>query len=170
MDAVRLDQIEISDADELIGANLASIALHQPWVRPFIDRGGFDAYLESLDFERKVGLVAREVTTRAPVGVFSLSEISRGPFQSAYLGFYGLHGQTGRGLMSEALRLVVRWAFDVVGLHRVEANIQLGNQRSLNLVKRVGFRQEGYSPRYLHIDGEWRDHERWAILSDEFAG
>jgi ribosomal-protein-alanine N-acetyltransferase len=62
----------------------------------------------------------------------------------------------------------VAHAFRELGLHRLEANIQPTNEPSRALVKRLGFRQEGYSPRYLKIDGEWRDHERWAVLADEW--
>ena len=70
--------------------------------------------------------------------------------------------------MTEALRAVLDYAFDELCLHRVESNVQPGNTRSIALLGRVGFRKEGYSLRYLEIDGIWRDHERWAILADEF--
>jgi ribosomal-protein-alanine N-acetyltransferase len=68
--------------------------------------------------------------------------------------------------MTEALRLVVRYAFSGLGLHRLEANIQPGNAASIRLVQRCGFRNEGYSPHYLFIDGAWRGHERWAITRE----
>jgi ribosomal-protein-alanine N-acetyltransferase len=79
-------------------------------------------------------------------------------------------GFQGRGLMREALSLVLTTAFDEMGLHRLEANIQPGNARSRALAQGLGFRQEGFSPRYLRIGGEWRDHERWAILAEEWTG
>jgi ribosomal-protein-alanine N-acetyltransferase len=60
---------------------------------------------------------------------------------------------------------VVRDAFRRLGLHRLEANIQPGNRASIRLARRLGFRREGYSPRYLKIQGRWRDHERWALLA-----
>jgi [ribosomal protein S5]-alanine N-acetyltransferase len=167
MGTVRLHLVEAGHANELIDANRASAALHHPWVQPFTDKAGFDAYFDSLDGQRKIGLLAREVSDQAPVGIFNLSEIIRGPFQNAYLGFYGLSGRTGRGLLTEALRAVLVYTFEALRLHRVEANIQPGNLRSINLVSRAGFRREGYSPRFLHINGDWRDHERWAILADE---
>ena len=69
--------------------------------------------------------------------------------------------------MSVALGLVLGVAFGELRLHRVEANIQPANARSIALVKRAGFRLEGFSPRYLFIDGAWRDHERWAKLADD---
>jgi ribosomal-protein-alanine N-acetyltransferase len=70
--------------------------------------------------------------------------------------------------MTEALQLMMRHAFDDLQLHRLEANIQPGNVASLALVKRAGFGREGYSRRYLKIGGRWRDHERWAILAEDW--
>ncbi len=59
-------------------------------------------------------------------------------------------------------------AFEELGLHRLEANIQPDNLKSINLVKNNGFKKEGVSPRYLKINGEWRDHERWAITYEDW--
>ena len=72
--------------------------------------------------------------------------------------------------MHDGLRLVLRFAFGPLGLHRLEANIQPGNESSVALVRGAGFRLEGYSRRYLKIAGRWRDHERWAILADRARG
>jgi ribosomal-protein-alanine N-acetyltransferase len=101
------------------------------------------------------------------VGVVNASEIVRGNFRSCYLGYYAFAGQTGQGLMTEGLGLVIAALFREEKLHRVEANIQPGNEPSRALVQRLGFRLEGLSPRYLKIGGRWRDHERWALLADE---
>ena len=70
--------------------------------------------------------------------------------------------------MSAGLKLVLKKAFEELDLHRLEANIQPDNFRSINLVKNNGFKKEGFSPRYLKINGEWRDHERWAITHEDF--
>ena len=72
--------------------------------------------------------------------------------------------------MREGIELVLREAFLTLRLHRIEANIQPGNQASIALARGAGFRREGFSPRYLKIGGRWRDHERWAILADEWRG
>ena len=111
-----------------------------------------------------VGLVAREAASGQVVGVVNLMEIVANPFyQGAYLGYHGMAALAGRGLMTEAVRLAAACAFGELGLHRLEANIQPGNARSIALAKRSGFELEGFSPRYLKIGGRWRDHERWAI-------
>jgi len=87
------------------------------------------------------------------VGVANISEIVRGASRSGYLGYYVFRPYERRGLMTEGLRLVVRDAFRRLGLHRVEANIQPVNHASIRLIRRLGFRREGYSPRYLKIQG-----------------
>ena len=151
---------------ELIGANRDSRAHHLPWVEPFTDDSGFDAWFARCLSGPHVGLVARETATARIAGVVNINDIVLGAFHSAYLGYYGMAWCAGRGLMTEAVGLAVRYAFDMLALHRIEANIQPGNARSIALVRRLGFTQEGFSPRYLRISGEWRDHERWARLAD----
>ena len=90
--------------------------------------------------------------------------------RSAYLGYYAFVPHAGRGYMSEGLALALRWAFRELHLHRVEANIQPANEASRALVRRLGFRREGFSRQYLKIGGRWRDHERWALLAEDWHG
>lgn len=170
MSRILIRPVHASDAAELVAANLASIALHEPWVSPCRDHASFLGYLTRCDGERAVGFIVRERESGRIAGVVNLSEIVRGGFQNAYMGYYGMAGMSGRGLMREAVSLVLAQAFGDLGLHRVEANIQPGNEPSRKLAQRLGFRLEGYSPRYLKINGEWRDHERWAMLADEWQG
>lgn len=165
---VTINRVHVQDGSELVAANLASIALHEPWVSPCRDMVSFQGYVSRCDGDRSIGFIARERESNRIVGVVNLSEIVRGFFQSAYMGYYAVAGMNGRGLMAEAVGLVITHAFMELGLHRIEANIQPDNEPSRALVKRLGFRQEGYSPRYLKINGEWRDHERWAILSEDW--
>jgi ribosomal-protein-alanine N-acetyltransferase len=167
MPIVILSLVVRTDATELIRANQDSRAHHAPWVYPFTDQDGFDKWFGRLVEGMDIALVARDERFGIVAGVAHLSQISRGALESCYLDFYGNVALAGRGLMTEAVRLTVRHAFDRLALHRVEANVQPGNVRSLALIRRVGFRREGFSPRYLRIDGAWRDHERWAVLADD---
>ena len=162
---VEVQRVRRADAAELIAANRASVAYHAPWITGFADQAGFDAWLARDITGANVSLIARE-RPGAIVGVVNLNEIVLGVFRSAYLSYWGYAGFGGRGLMTEALRGAVRYAFDELGLHRVEANIQPGNSRSIALVRRAGFTKEGYSPGYLFIGGAWRAHERWALRAE----
>ncbi|WP_246285632.1 GNAT family N-acetyltransferase [Nguyenibacter vanlangensis] len=167
MTVLTLRPVARADASDLIRANRDSRDYHAPWARPFTDPDGFDTWFAQCATGSAVGLVARHGGDGGVIGVFTLSQIVMGAFCSAYLGYYGMRAYARRGLMTQALRLTLAHAFDELGLHRVEANIQPGNLASIALVRRAGFRQEGFSPRYLKIDGAWRDHERWARLSDD---
>jgi ribosomal-protein-alanine N-acetyltransferase len=168
MSDISLKPVARKDAAELIRSNRESRAYHLPWVEPFTDAEGFGVWFDEIITGARIGLIARETTSGGIIGVVNLNQIFRKGFQNAYLGFYGMAAFAGRGLMTEAVRLAARYAFDEIGLHRLEANVQPGNARSLALVRRVGFRKEGFSPRYLKIGGVWCDHERWALLADEF--
>jgi ribosomal-protein-alanine N-acetyltransferase len=102
------------------------------------------------------------------LGAINLTEMVRGKFQSGFLGYYLGAAYAGHGYMTEALQLMLRIAFRDLRLHRVEANIRPGNQASSRLVRRAGFRLEGCSRRYLKIAGRWRDHERWALIAEDW--
>lgn len=156
------------DMVEFLAAMRASVAMHRGLVSPPSTPGAFAKYLERCGRENFAGFLVRRKDGGALVGVVNLSEIVRGGFHSAYMGYYGVSGACGGGLMTAGVALVVSHAFRKMKLHRVEANVQPSNARSIALVKRLGFRMEGYSPRYLKIAGRWRDHERWAVVREEW--
>jgi ribosomal-protein-alanine N-acetyltransferase len=157
-----------SDREEFVSLMRASRAFHRPWATAPTDDDRFGAYLVDSrrpDFEAM--LVCR-FEDRAIVGFFNLSQIVRRSLQSAYLGYAAGKPFAGQGYMREGIAQVLRHAFLDLRLHRIEANIQPGNHASIALAKGAGFQREGFSPRYLKIGGRWRDHERWAILADDW--
>lgn len=108
--------------------------------------------------------------TNAIVGVVHIENISSGATRSANLGYYGFTPHTRQGLIREGLRLAMRFAFRDLKLHRLEANVQPANRRSIDLIRGLGFMREGYSPKFMKVAGRWRDHERWAILAERWRG
>lgn len=164
-----------ADSAAFVAAVRASRALHADWVRAPKSTAAFAVYLRRFAGVRSqhataahVGFLVCRKEDDVPVGVFNLSEIVRGSFRSAYLGYYGLAPHSGRGYMAEGLALVLRAAFRKLRLHRIEANVQPGNHRSVALVRAAGFTREGFSRRYVKIAGRWRDHQRWAILAEDW--
>ncbi len=103
------------------------------------------------------------------VGHINLGNIVRRAFSSAYVGYWVDARVAGRGVIPTALALAVDHAFGAGGLHRVEVNIRPENKPSRRVVEKLGFREEAYHPRYMHIDGQWRDHLGYAMTSEEVA-
>jgi ribosomal-protein-alanine N-acetyltransferase len=128
----------------------------------------FARYLARCRAPDFVGLLVRRRADDAILGTLECSQIARGPLQSAYLGYRVFAPYARQGFMTEALGLVLHYAFTRLKLHRLEANIQPWNAPSLALVRRLGFMREGYSRRYVKLAGRWRDHERWAILVEDW--
>jgi ribosomal-protein-alanine N-acetyltransferase len=150
---------------ELLAGLRRSRKLHRPWLNLRGTAEAIERFLSAAhdDRRRTIYVIA---DNDALAGVITVSEIVRGFFQSAYLSYFALAPHHGQGVMTEGLRQVLRLAFGELRLHRVEANIQPANARSIALVKRCGFELEGYSKRYLKMGGRWRDHERWALSKE----
>ncbi len=162
---IRVRPATSADQREFVRSARASQPLHSPWTVAPATPLAYRTYLDRMAQPGNVALLVCRRDGGEIVGVVNLTNIVLGAFRSAYLGYYVFSGHEGQGLMREGLDAVVRHAFRVLKLHRLEANIQPDNVRSLGLVKACGFQQEGHSPRYLKIRGRWRDHERWAILA-----
>jgi [ribosomal protein S5]-alanine N-acetyltransferase len=163
---VVLRPVAAADQDEFLALARASAGLHHPWYAMPVTPGEFRAYLARYDQPATEGFLVCLRDGGAIAGIVTVGSIVRGRFQSATLSYAAFAPAAGRGYMSEGLALVLEHAFTELRLHRLEANIQPANQASLRLIQRLGFRQEGYSPDMLFIDGAWRDHERWAITRE----
>jgi ribosomal-protein-alanine N-acetyltransferase len=114
------------------------------------------------------------ITERVPaspqpaiVGQLTVSSIVWGSAMMATLGYWVDKAKAGRGIAPTAVALVTDHCFQTLGLHRMEINIRPENGPSLRVVEKLGFRDEGYRPRYLHINGEWADHRTFALTSEE---
>ncbi|TGD71744.1 GNAT family N-acetyltransferase [Mangrovimicrobium sediminis] len=154
-----LRQATPEDREAVREAYARSADLHRPWTYPPAD---LDSYLS--DPHRYFLCPDGE---RELLGTFHLSGIVRGYFQSAYLGYEAFAPHQGKGYMRTGMSLLIREAFSVLKLHRLEANIQPENTASLRLAAGAGFVREGFSRHYLNVGNRgWRDHERWALLND----
>jgi ribosomal-protein-alanine N-acetyltransferase len=167
MSRVRLESPRAADRAEFLELVDASAGLHRPWTYPPTDGPAYRNFMDRLGSPAFECRFVRRNEDEAIVGVFEVSQIFRGGFHNAYLGYWVGAPYAGHGYMTEGMRHLFRFAFRELRLHRLEANIQPNNKASISLAKRTGFRKEGFSPRYLKIGGRWRDHERWAILAED---
>ncbi len=102
------------------------------------------------------------------IGNICLSNIIMGNFRSCYMGYKLDCDEINKGYMTEAIKKVLDIMFNEYGLHRIEVNVMPRNIRSLKVMKKLNFEEEGYSRRYLEINGKWEDHVHFAIYEDSF--
>ncbi len=170
---VSIRPLQVSDADTLAALYTQNRAFLEPFDPPRPD--GFAASaaqrreLKALQQERAADRLERFLISAdgEPAGVISISRISRGPFQNAGLGYWVVERLNGRGIATKAVGLVCEWGFGEAGFHRLEAATLVDNTGSQTVLRRNGFTEIGLSPRYLFINGAWRDHILFARTADD---
>jgi ribosomal-protein-alanine N-acetyltransferase len=152
----------------------------EPW-EPLNDPGAPDPIADAEAFRARCGAWERQRHFDAAygfgifikkdrfIGEVSLGSVQRVPFQSANVGYWIDEGHAGQGYMPEAVAVVLRYAFEELGLHRVEAAIVPRNRASRRVAEKLGLRDEGTSDRFLQIRGVWEDHVRYAITTEDWA-
>ena len=175
---VRLRTLVESDYDDWLAVRTSCRDWLVPWEpRPAgaaptpEDRASFGARCAARERERQIGsgygfgiFVDGQL-----VGEITLSSIQRGPFQNATIGYWIDRAQAGQGYAPEATVVVLRFAFEELGLHRVEIAIVPRNRPSRRVVEKLGLREESIAMRFLEIDGRWEDHIRYAITTEEWS-
>ena len=122
---------------------------------------------EDEDLENRLRFwIALKTDPSRLIGSVSLNNIIMGSFRSCFLGYKLDESALNRGYMTEAVKACTEYGFRVLGLHRIEANIMPRNYRSARVVEKLGFVNEGFSPRYLNINGVWEDHVHWVLLDE----
>ncbi|MFC4018766.1 GNAT family N-acetyltransferase [Micromonospora sp. GCM10011542] len=154
-----------TDADEFLAAVGRSRKLHHPWLAAPGNTADYDQYLRRIRRRDSSGYLICDRASGEIAGYVNISGIVLGALRGGYLGYAAFLPYSGTGHASAGVALSVDHAFTALGLHRLEANIQPGNEPSKRVARKLGFRLEGFSPDYLFIDGAWRDHERWAITA-----
>tara|TARA_B100001079_G_scaffold163457_1_gene140159 strand:+ start:4489 stop:5010 length:522 start_codon:yes stop_codon:yes gene_type:complete len=166
----RLESLAARHEAAFIASARASRDLHHPWIAPPCSTASFRVHLKRYGQPSQASHVAVDTANGGLIGAVHLNEIVYGALESAYLAYFVFRPYAGRGFMSRVLAGVIELAFTQYRLHRLEANVQPGNQPSKRLVQSLGFRLEGFSPRYLRINGAWRDHERYALTTEDWFG
>ncbi|MEO3432795.1 GNAT family N-acetyltransferase [Inquilinus sp. CAU 1745] len=169
-----------SDATALLAFQRRNRDHLAPWSPPVSDafytlsywRQWTGAARALYDREQAARLVIRPINEDgeqppAVIGQVNFSNIIRGPFQAAYLGYHLDGERQGEGLMVEALRLSIGFMFAEFGLHRIMANHMPENARSARVLEKLGFEREGFARDYLFIDGAWRDHVLTALTNPD---
>ncbi len=164
-----------ADCSELLTMRLANRAFFEPWEPESAEnlytadglRVDLDHRERDWQADRRYSFTILSPEGKA-IGGIILSNVLRGAFQNATLGYYVAEQHNGKGVATEAVRQVVRFAFEERSLHRVEAGVMDHNPRSMRVLEKAGFERIGYAPRYLRIQGRWRDHHIYAITRERW--
>ncbi|HSD76057.1 MAG TPA: GNAT family protein [Solirubrobacteraceae bacterium] len=168
-----------ADLEELLALRVANRAHTGPWEpirdRSFYTRAGqaleldLDAQAWATGSAYAFAVLDRDARDRL-IGRVALANVVRGAWQNATLGYWIDVASGGRGHATRAVRLVLAFAFEHAGLHRVQPAIIPRNVRSQRVAEKAGFRHEGLAARYLNINGAWEDHDIWAMTAEEWIG
>ena len=120
-----------------------------------------------MDSKREFTFGIYELRTNNLIGHIALYAVKRLPYSSAFVGYAMDEIYIGKGIVTEAVKMVVRFAFEQVGLHRVEAYVSTQNSASIRVLEKSGFQREGLLRKLLYINGQWVDHYMYACLEDE---
>ena len=170
-----LRALRASDEEQWHRVRRANEAFVRPW-EPTMPPGAelrapvtFRQFVREFDHEARAGRTLPWVIEIAGeiAGQVHIFGIVRGGEQSAAAGYWLAEAWTRHGIASRALALAIDYCLGPAGLHRVEVNIRVDNAASLGVARRLGLRDEGIRERYLHIDGQWRDHRSFAITTEE---
>lgn len=165
---VLLRYVTLDDFEEMTQMFRESRKFYKGLITPPLDSESFRNYVEKNLYETDECFVICRNADEKIVGAVNLSQIFRKGFQNAYLGYSLGVKYIGQGYMTEAINLILRHSFKNLKLHRIEANVQPFNLASIAVLQRCGFSKEGFSPKYLKVGGKWRDHERWAIIRENW--
>ena len=166
---VHLERPSLRREHEYLDGVRRSRALHRGFVSTGTTSEDYRAYLRRTRSRTQESFFVVLSASNELVGVVNINGIVRYSMQGGQLGYYAFEPHAGCGLMREGLQLVVNEAFGPIGLHRLEASVQPRNERSISLLSSLGFSREGLARRYLKVGGRWLDHERWAILREEWS-
>jgi ribosomal-protein-alanine N-acetyltransferase len=165
---VRLERPSARRERDYLQAALRSRALHRGFVVASSTPSEYHTYLRATRRANQESFFVIDAESGELAGVININDIVRHAQLSGRLGYYAFVPHAGNGLMREALASVIARAFGELGLHRLEANIQAGNRRSIALVEGLGFQLEGKARGFLKIGNRWRDHDRWALLREDW--
>jgi ribosomal-protein-alanine N-acetyltransferase len=174
-EAVAIRAFAPSDVAELAALRSRNRAFLEPW-EPRRSMGFFTEAGQRAEIERDKQEWAADrtyafaIVERSGVmrGRIALANVVRGAWENATVGYFVDQAACGRGYATEAVALALSFAFGPCRLHRVQAAVMPHNARSIRVLEKNGFRHEGSAPRYLRLDGAWRDHELFAITVEEF--
>lgn len=164
----------VKDAVALLQYKSTNKTFFKPWV-PAYTATSFDLDAIKIRLSEQVAayetglllplLVFLKEDSQTIVGQITYSQIQYGIAQMCYLGYSIAVSKNGKGLATEALSVANAYLFDVIGLHRIEANILPYNHASIRVVEKLGFEEEGLCKKLLKINGEWQDHLRFSLIN-----
>jgi len=171
---VGLRPIRLRDGSAWREVRSRNVAWLRPWEATVPTGSGdfppsFSAMVRRLKAEAREGRTLPWVVTYDGilVGQLTVGGISWGSLRGAYIGYWIDSRVAGRGIMPTAVGMATDFCFRQLGLHRIEINVRPENQASRRIPEKLGFRVEGLRPRYLHIDGDWRDHLTYALVAED---